>query len=59
MELSDVNVCPRRDEGDEGTTAGLGEMSVADAGGETPVVSGRGAGKKGKTRKKNFEDLYV
>ena len=32
-------------------------MSAAEAGGENPVISGRGAGKKGKAKKKNFEDL--
>ena len=32
-------------------------MSAAEAGGENPVVGSRGAGKKGKSKKKNFEDL--
>ena len=32
-------------------------MSKAEPGGENPVVSSRGGGKKGKAKKKNFEDL--
>ena len=32
-------------------------MSAAEAGGENPVISSQGAGKKGKAKKKNFEDL--
>lgn len=46
-----------RDEGEEGATAGLGDMSTAEAGGENPVISSRGARKKGKAKKKDFDDL--
>lgn len=52
-----MNVYTCRDEGDEGATAGLGDMSAAEASGENPVISSGGAGKKGKSKKKNFEDL--
>ena len=32
-------------------------MSATETGGDNPIISSRGAGKKGKAKKKNFDDL--